>query len=154
MFRVSFLIAAAVFLVVTASPSKVVADLPKKVEEGSKKLAGTWKVVSIERDGKETGETFKGAEWVFTETTLAARFPGEGVAKFAYQVRKADRVGTIDLEVVESARDGGPRKRVYMGIYSVEGDTLKICFTASGMERPKELATRAESGKTLFILKR
>ena len=108
----------------------------------------------MERDGKEIGDDLKGAKWVFTETTLAARFLGEGEAKFAYQARKADKVWTIDLEVVESARDGGPAKRVYAGIYSMEGDTLKLCYGAASKGRPKELATKADSGNTLVVLRR
>jgi uncharacterized protein (TIGR03067 family) len=154
MVRVALSIAVAALVALTAGPGRAFADPPKKVEEPAAGLSGTWKVVSIERNGKEIGEDFKGAKWVFTETTLAARFPGEGEAKFALKAAKADKAGSIDLEVVESPRDGGPRKRVYAGIYSVEGDTLKLCYTAAGKERPKEFTTKADSGDTLAVLRR
>jgi uncharacterized protein (TIGR03067 family) len=154
MVRAALLVAVVGLLALTAGPGSVFADSPKKVETLSGGLAGTWKVVSVERGGKEVGDNFKGARWAFTETTLAARFPEEGKAKFAYQARKGDEVGTIDLEVVESARDGGPRKRVYVGIYAVEGDTLKINYAATGKDRPKEFATKADSGNTLIVLRR
>jgi uncharacterized protein (TIGR03067 family) len=137
-----------------ASAGRRFADAAKKVEKRTAELAGTWKVVSIERDGKEMGANFKGAKWVFTDTTLAARFFGEGEAKFAYKTAKVDKVRSIDLEVVESPRDGGPRKRTYVGIYSVEGDNLKICYAAGGKQRPKEFAAKAGSGSTLVVLKR
>jgi uncharacterized protein (TIGR03067 family) len=155
MVRIALLIAAVVLLLgLTAAPGGALADSPKKVERRAGGLAGTWTVVSVERDRKEIGADFKAAKWVFTERTLAARFPGEGQAKFAYQAGKLDKAGTIDLEVVQSARDGGPRKRVYVGIYSIEGDTLKICYAATGKERPKEFATKASSGNTLVLLRR
>jgi uncharacterized protein (TIGR03067 family) len=154
MVRTALLIAVVALVGLTAGPGTTFADPPKKTEPLAGEFAGTWKVVFLERDGKELGENLKGAKWAFTETTLAARFPGEGEAKLAYQARKADKVGTIDLEVIESARDGGPRKRVYLGIFSVEGDTLKICYAGSSKERPKEFATKADSGDTLVVLKR
>jgi uncharacterized protein (TIGR03067 family) len=155
MIRIGLLVALVSWAGLVCVPDVASADDFKKSDkEVNGRFAGSWKVVSMERDGKEIGEAFKGAKWVFTKTTLAARFPGEGEAKFAYQARKGDKVGTIDLEVVESARDGGPRKRVYVGIYSLEGDALKICYAATGKERPKEFATKADSRNTLVVLKR
>jgi uncharacterized protein (TIGR03067 family) len=154
MIRTALLIAVVLPLALTGGPGSVFADPPKKIENQGAGLAGTWKVVSLERDGKEIGEKLKGAKWTFTETTLAARFPEEGEAKFAYRAGRVDKVGTIDLEVVESPRDGGPRKRVYLGIYSVEGDTLKLCYAAPGEERPKEFTSKAGPGNTLIVLKR
>jgi uncharacterized protein (TIGR03067 family) len=155
MIRVALRLAVAGLVGLTAGFASVSADPPKEVEQPSGGLAGSWKVVSLERDGKEIGEGLKGAKWVFTDTTLTARFPGEGEAKFTYETHTVDnKVGTIDLEVVESARDGGPRKRVYPGIYSVEGNTLKICYASTGKPSPKEFATKVGSGNTLVVLKR
>jgi uncharacterized protein (TIGR03067 family) len=154
MVRVGLLIAAAGLVGLTASTGGASADALQQAKESTGSLGGAWEVVSAERDGKELGGDFKGTKWVFTATTLAARFPGEGEVKFAYEARQVDKLGTIDLEVVESARDGGPGKRVYRGIYSVEGDTLKICYAVTGAARPTQFATKKDSGNTYFVLKR
>jgi uncharacterized protein (TIGR03067 family) len=137
---------------------------PKK--EVKVKFPGTWKVVSAEVNGKELGEGIKRTRWVMTDTTFTAKLPQEGKGEFAYQAGEAARRGTkageaarrgtIDIEVLRSeiVRDGGPRKRVYLGIYSVEGDRLRICYAPVGKDRPTALATTPGSGDTLFVLER
>jgi uncharacterized protein (TIGR03067 family) len=41
-----------------------------------------------------------------------------------------------------------------LGIYSVEGDKLRICWTERGKARPTEFATKPGSGFDLWVLKR
>jgi hypothetical protein len=41
-----------------------------------------------------------------------------------------------------------------LGIYAIDGDTHKVCIAEPGRERPTEFSTQAESGRTLFIMKR
>ncbi len=42
---------------------------------------------------------------------------------------------------------------VRQAIYSIEGDTLKICWTRRGTPRPTEFTTKKGDGRTLFSLK-
>ena len=48
----------------------------------------------------------------------------------------------------------GPKKRVYSGIYLLEGDKLKVCYALSGKARPTAFATKPGSGAILFVLER
>jgi uncharacterized protein (TIGR03067 family) len=127
-------------------------------KEVNRKLIGTWKVESAERDGREVGEAITATKWVITGTTFTARLPREGKGKFAYQLGAADQRGTIDIEVLESEWvDLGPRKRVYRGIYLLEGDNLKVCYGppyGADKERPTAFGTKSGSGNTLFVLTR
>jgi uncharacterized protein (TIGR03067 family) len=56
---------------------------------------------------------------------------------------------TLDAKVTD-----GPNKRVvYLSIYEISGDTLKVCFDPEGKKRPTEF--KAESGsQTLVVHKR
>jgi uncharacterized protein (TIGR03067 family) len=130
-------------------------DIKKKL---NLELVGTWQVVSAERDGKELDEAIKGTKWVITATTFTAQLPREGRGKFAYHLAEADQHGTIDIEVLESDwADLGPRKRVYLGIYLLERNTLTICYGppyGTDKQRPTAFETKAGSGHTLFVLTR
>jgi len=42
---------------------------------------------------------------------------------------------------------------VRQAIYSIEGDTLKVCWTRRGTLRPTEFTTKKGDGRTLFTLK-
>jgi uncharacterized protein (TIGR03067 family) len=148
-----------------ARKDKYVLDLAGKERKAEKevtgKLAGTWKVVSAEMDGKEVDEGVKATRWVIAGTTFTAKLPQEGKGEFACKLGEADKRETIDVEVLRAERDGGPKKRVYPGIYSLEGDTLKVCYALPGKERPTTFATKPGSGDslpgeggTLFVLKR
>jgi uncharacterized protein (TIGR03067 family) len=160
MIRTLFLMAlmCALGLVAPARPAGAgdVRDDVKK--EVNRKLVGTWKVVSAERDGKELDASIRATRWVVTGTTFTARLPREGKGKFGYQLGEVDRRGTIDIEVLESEwADLGPRKRVYRGIYSLDQETLKVCYGppyGTEKQRPATFTTKAGSGDTLFVLAR
>jgi uncharacterized protein (TIGR03067 family) len=142
----------ALVLVTDAAPGDDAKKVTKKVNG---KLVGAWKVVSAETNGKTVGEGgIKATKWVITEATFTARLPQEGKGEFAYKLGEADMRGTIDIEVLSSERVTlGPARRLYAGIYALEGDELKICY-APGKERPTAYATEPGSGSALFVLKR
>jgi hypothetical protein len=57
---------------------------------------------------------------------------------------------TVDASIVR-----GPQKgEVLLGIYSLEGDTLKVCLQMSGQERPTEFTAQAGSGRLYLVSKR
>ena len=44
--------------------------------------------------------------------------------------------------------------KTVLGIYEINGDTIKYCWAEPGKERPKEFATKTDSNQTLMVLKR
>jgi uncharacterized protein (TIGR03067 family) len=57
---------------------------------------------------------------------------------------------TIDIKFTE-----GPEKgNTSLGIYELDGDTLKICLTITAKDRPTEFAAKAKSGHGFEVLKR
>jgi uncharacterized protein (TIGR03067 family) len=57
---------------------------------------------------------------------------------------------TIDYEFT----DGHDKNKTYLGIYEIEGDTLKDCFAPPGDERAKEFAAKVGSNHTLITYRR
>jgi len=52
---------------------------------------------------------------------------------------------TIDYTLLEGVDKG----KVQRGIYNVEGDTLTICYSPPGGERPTAFETKGGDGRTL-----
>jgi uncharacterized protein (TIGR03067 family) len=50
--------------------------------------------------------------------------------------------------------DGPQKGKTLRGIYSLEGDTLKLCVSVTGGERPTAFGTKPDSGLVLAVFKR
>ena len=126
------------------------ADDKADVENELKKFQGTWTFESVEAGGKKLPiDPFKG---------MTVTFEGD-----KYSVKMGDMVveaATLKLDPSKSPRPfdstvtEGPNKgKVYLAIYEISGDTLKVCFDPEGKKRPTEF--KGESGaQTLVIHKR
>jgi uncharacterized protein (TIGR03067 family) len=124
----------------TAADDK--ADLEKEV----KKFQGTWTFVSSEGGGQQlpAGELKE----------LVLTFAGD-----KHTVKKGDQVvqvGTQKLDPSKSPKaidvtmTEGPNKgAVMLGIYEINGDTLKVCFDAGGKTRPTEF--KSSPGSATFV---
>jgi hypothetical protein len=50
--------------------------------------------------------------------------------------------------------DGFTKGKKQLGIYELDGDTLKSCFAKPGEERPTDFTSKPGEGRTLSIWKR
>ena len=115
------------------------------------KLLGTWRVQSAQREGQPL-EGFK-------DGLTASTKDGKIAVKFPDGTEGGYGTYTLDLTLtpkgINYTLDYGPYKgKEVKGIYSTESDTLKICRSDPGKERPKEFTTKADSGRMLFTAKR
>ena len=118
------------------------ADLEKEV----RKFQGTWTFESSETGGKElpAGEL----------KSLILTFEGD-----KHTVKKGDdviQVGTQKLDPSQSPKAidvtltaGVNKGAVMLGIYEINGDTLKVCFDPQGKKRPTEF--RSPPGSDYFV---
>jgi uncharacterized protein (TIGR03067 family) len=128
------------------------ADGPNQdvVKDEVKNLQGTWKVVSAERDGKKaTQEEIKDFKWIITADKIT--WTDKGKNAFLYKLAPAEKPRRIDLMFPERKET---EKDITRGIYSLEGDALKVCLKPKGEGRPTEFTGKAGSGLLLFVLKR
>ena len=107
-----------------------------------KALAGTWRPISAENNGYKSSEgDLDGILWIRdADGKWTARRGDKAVVEWA--VKKIDPTKnpkTIDIEVT-----AGPYKGVvYLGIYELDGDTLRICFALPDRPvRPTEFFAR------------
>lgn len=115
------------------------------------KLAGVWRGFTVEGKGENPDRGPVKLELTITERTM------RGI-----QIRDSERIDhgqgeyTLDLAADPSRLDaattvGRGRKRAYLGIYKLEGDTLRWCVSPQKV-RPQTFETR--KGQFLLILKR
>jgi len=122
--------------------------VPLPSDEGSKKLQGTWQAEKIVSKGREiSGDRARAITFV-VEGDSIKRFVN-GVDRNDPATFKADtstKPAHLDLT---SAKEGDPKM---LGIFELDGDTLKWCFAAG--KRPDKFEAPEGSNVTLIILKR
>jgi uncharacterized protein (TIGR03067 family) len=117
-----------------------------KIAKGLEPLQGTWKLAAFEVDGEPSEFPARLPRWVIKADKVV--YGGGVLAQLS-----VDAGGTppgVDLAFVKS-------KRVYEGIFAVEGDTLKICVnqrTEGVKERPLDFTTKDKEGRRLLVFKR
>ena len=130
----------------------VAADNPS--DEAKKDMAalqGEWSLKSGERDGQAMPEDFvKGFKRVAKDDVTTVTSNGQAYMKAKFAVDPARKPKTIDYTLLE-----GPNKdKKVLGIYELDGDTVKFCFAGPDQERPKEFKTKGATGVTLSVWKR
>jgi uncharacterized protein (TIGR03067 family) len=127
-----------------------------KKDDGKKateKLQGTWKAVSVEEKG-QSKEDDKDHRVIFRGDELTIKRGDEEIIKGKFKIDAAQKPNTIDCELTQSPKKEHKGKTA-LGIYSLEGDTLKWCLNEpGGTERPKDFAGAAGTNFILVTLKR
>jgi len=72
------------------------------------------------------------------------------VMKAKFKIDPIKKPKTIDYTVT----DGPEKGKTVLGIYELDGDTVKFCFSAPDKERPSEFTAKEGSGRTLSLWKR
>ena len=116
-----------------------------------KKLAGTWTVTSVVRNRNELPEEMlKDLQMIFRDRSFTFQKGDRIIDKGTFQLDPDKTPRAIDLKTTD---DGG-NERTTFAIYELLDDTLRICGSEPGKERPNEFAATDESGHTLSILRR
>jgi uncharacterized protein (TIGR03067 family) len=119
--------------------------------EDANLLEGEWSMVSGEASGQALpAESIKTMKRVAKDgvTTITS---GETVfftAKYTIDPTKKPKM-------IDYTMTAGPTKgKTHLGIYELDGDTVKFCFAAPGKDRPTEFKAPADSERTLSVWKR
>jgi uncharacterized protein (TIGR03067 family) len=109
-------------------------------------LEGEWSMVSGEADGQVMPREFvqtgkRSAKDGETTITMGGRV----YFKATFSIDPKKKPKAIDYVMTE-----GPTKgKTHLGIYELEGDTVKFCFAAPGKERPTDFTAKEGSQRTL-----
>lgn len=133
------------------------ADEPKKPEPylaEMKKLEATWEGYAVEGKGENPDRGPVHLRLIIkddmiTAIDLGSKEPNKEMGNGTYTLDPTKPFKEIDATGIILP---GKREKTYLGIYEVDGDTLKWCVDNRGKERPDEFRTFA--GKYLLVLKR
>lgn len=133
------LLSLAALLLLGAAPTN------QQIENDKEKMAGTYKVNSLEVNGKireiDPNMTF---EVIVTRKTITIKV-GAQERESTYRIDPTKDPKTIDLVW---------KDKVTLGIYSVDEKRLKLCLASEGSrKRPNEFETKPGSGWTYFNLR-
>lgn len=130
-----------------ATPAEQAAAKPAEQKDLAKRdqaaIQGKWKVVAMEANGRPAPASilavlkyeFKGDKLFIT--------PGEpGFTDYTFKLNPSAKPATIDMPRIKPG--GELDKTESQGIYTLEGDHLKICFGKN--KRPTEMKADAQSG--------
>ena len=117
----------------------------------AERIQGTWEFVSAERSGKD--------EAISRENPLEMSFQAE---TFRFHLPAgANRLQSYKLHPEKSPKEidwllGGKQgiEKPILGIYELDGNSLKICWGRQDGERPKEFDTKRGGGDWLWVMKR
>ena len=124
-------------------------------QEAAKKemtqLEGEWSMVSGEASGASMPkEMVKSGKRVAKDGETTITFGGRVYFKAKFRIDPAKKPRAIDYTMTE-----GPTKvKTHLGIYELDGDTVKFCFAAPGKDRPTEFTAKEGSQRTLSVWKR
>jgi uncharacterized protein (TIGR03067 family) len=108
------------------------------------KTQGPWTVMSMDIDGK-ADYSFGTGTVTFTDDVLD------------FKTKARDTKTQFRLDATQDPKEIDFTNRAgstSYGIYSLEGDTLKICIAPAGGERPAEFTSKPRSKRSLIVLKR
>jgi uncharacterized protein (TIGR03067 family) len=115
------------------------------------RLEGEWSMVSGEANGQSMPkETVKGGKRVAKDAETVITMGGQIYFKAKFSIDPTKMPKAIDYVMTE-----GPTKgKTHLGIYEMEGDTVKFCFAAPGRVRPTEFTAKEGTQNTLSVWKR
>jgi uncharacterized protein (TIGR03067 family) len=142
---------AALLCAASVAASCALADDKADLEKEVRKFQGIWTFESDVAGGKELpADELKG--FIIT-------FEGD-----KHTVKKGDKViqvGTQKLDPSKSPKaidvtmiEGPSKGTVMLGIYAIDGDTLKVCFDPHGKKRPTEFKSAPGSENFVTVHKR
>jgi len=114
-------------------------------------LQGEWVMSTGGRDGNALpAEMLKNSKRVcmVDETTVVVG--GQLLMKAKFTLDPSKKPKSLDYQITGGANAG----KTQLGIYELDGDTVKFCFSTPGTDRPTDFATKAGDGHTSSVWKR
>jgi uncharacterized protein (TIGR03067 family) len=114
------------------------------------KFQGNWAVESVIVEGEELpAEVVKVFKMSFKDDNYTVMI-GQDKTEGTFRLDPSKNPKTIDI-----VPDNGPdRGKKQLGIYTFDGDKIKICAAMPGKERPTNFETKDKIGYTVMILRR
>jgi uncharacterized protein (TIGR03067 family) len=127
------------------------AETDEAIKKEMAQLEGEWSMVSGEIDKQPLPDDLvKNAKRVAKDGATTVTINDQVFMKAKFTVDPTKKPKTIDYMMT----DGPTKGKTQLGIYELDGDTVKFCFASPGKERPTDFTTKEGSGRTLSVWKR
>jgi uncharacterized protein (TIGR03067 family) len=120
------------------------------VKSDKARLQGEWTMIHGERDGQAfSSEFMKNSKRIVKDDETTVKLQGQMFMKAKFSLTPSTSPKSIDYAVT-----GGPYEgKIQFGIYELDGDKVKFCFSIPGKDRPADFTTKPGDGRTLSIWK-
>src|SRR5262245_49692590 len=136
------------------------APIPRASDKKDKDaLQGTWTVEAHDVGGKPDSKEFLAREhrWVFTKDGITMQDKAGLGRKGTFRIDPKKSPKTLDITLGPGLPPGPrakvPEKEGLRCIYSLDGDTLKVCYGLSE-DRPSAFESKAKPATGLVVLRR
>ena len=137
---------AGLFLIQVDEPSPKDAALKRDFA----RLQGTWQIEALEEDGKKiSAAELKDRTLFFGKDTFLFKREDNTLQIGMLKLDPSKTVKTVNATIMRGPQKGD----TMLGIYALDGETLKICFHVPGEERPKEFSAPAGSSRVFMKCK-
>jgi uncharacterized protein (TIGR03067 family) len=114
-------------------------------------LQGEWTMVSGSADGQPMPEDIrKEMKRVCKGDEITVTMGDQVFLKAKVTLDPSKKPKTIDYKMT----DGFTKGKTQLGIYELEGDTIKACFGSPGSERPTAFSGKPGEGHTMSVWKK
>ena len=122
------------------------------IKKDQKLMTGTWRVISLERDGKKTPaeQLEKTRSIIAADGKVTVQREGKTVVQTSFKLDPTKKPKQFEGTYSE----GDLKGKTVLGIYEVDGDDMKSCYALPGKDRPTEFSSKADSGHVLITYKR
>jgi len=129
----------------TATPA-----IPTAADFDPRELLGVWEGYLVDGDGSKTSQRTGNVSLTITADKITTSIQGNA-GEGTYRISAGDG----KLRQIDATGTGGHYQgKVYPGIFTLEGNTLKWCSGEAGWPRPTALRTHFAGGQYLMILTR
>ena len=112
------------------------ADGPKDdVKKDNEKLQGTWKGVTAQQGG-EFQDDAQEHRLIFSGDEFTVKKGEETMVKGKFKIDSSKKPKEIDMEFTQAKKENLNGKTA-LGIYELDGDTLKWCWNKPGAEQTR-----------------
>jgi uncharacterized protein (TIGR03067 family) len=135
-------------LVIALAADEPKADPVKKAPPGTD---GTWRVLSMERDGMKVPEAEAGRfRLILASDRYVLRAEDQTMDRGAARLDPKVKPAVIDITPVEGEHKG----QTFLGVFELKGDRLTICLAPPGKPRPPDLTAPVGSGRFVVVYQR
>ncbi|HVS33990.1 MAG TPA: TIGR03067 domain-containing protein [Gemmataceae bacterium] len=112
-------------------------------------LQGKWQITALTRDGKDA-EVSKDAVRIVKDNKYTVNPNPNTTIEGTFKIDPTTKPKSIDITQTNGPNAG----KTSLGVYDLDGDTLKICWAPPGKDRPTDFKSAEGSGVLLAVHKK